>query len=220
MSKKGFVILMRMRKKKNRDTRIERCSSIIIAEPYPKSDWQNVFGNTNPIHMEIGCGKGSFIMQMVEKFPDINFIALEKCPDVAVLAMEKIIDRHIPNVRFICGDANYIEDIVSPGILSRIYINFCDPWHKKKQYKRRLTYRGFLEKYKYLLEENHGEVHFKTDNKRLFEFSLNEFCALNLKLKNITLDLHNSDFEGNIMTEYETLFSEKGMPIYRCEICF
>ncbi len=211
---------MRMRKKKNRDVRISNCSSVMICEPFPKNDWNKIFGNENPVHLEIGCGKGSFIAQMAECFPDVNFIAIEKCPDVAVLAMEKIIDRKITNVRFICGDANYLEDIVAPGVLSRIYINFCDPWHKKKQMKRRLTYRDFLVKYGKLLEEKHGEVHFKTDNRNLFEFSLNEFCALGLKLRNITLDLHNSDFEGNIMTEYEKLFSEKGMPIYRCEICF
>ncbi len=211
---------MRMRKKKNRDVRIANCSSVLITEPYPKADWNKIFGNDNPVHLEIGCGKGSFITQLAEKSPDVNFIAIEKCLDVAVLAMEKTVAKNLKNVRFICGDANYLEDIVEPGVLSRIYINFCDPWHKKKQHKRRLTYRDFLVKYQKLLEKNHGELHFKTDNRNLFEFSLNEFCELNLKLRNITLDLHNSDFEGNIMTEYETLFSQQGMPIYRCEICF
>ncbi len=211
---------MRMRKKKNRDTRISNCSSIIISEPYPANDWKTVFGNDNPVHLEIGCGKGGFITELATQNPDINYIAIEKCLDVAVLAMEKVTAKNLTNVRFICGDANYLEDIISPGILSRIYINFCDPWHKKKQFKRRLTYRDFLVKYGKLLEACHGEVHFKTDNRKLFEFSLNEFTALHLKLKNITLDLHGSDFEGNIMTEYEKLFSEQGMPIYRCEICF
>jgi len=211
---------MRMRKKKNRESRIERCDELLIHEPFPKSKWNNVFNNQNPIYMEIGCGKGGFITGLALQNPDINFIAIEKCVDVIILALEKTKNLGINNIKFILGDATILEDIIAPGELCRIYINFCDPWHKSKHAKRRLTHSNFLNMYRNLLEPVHGELHFKTDNAQLFEFSLNEFSNDNLKLRNITLDLHKSNFDGNIMTEYETLFSQQGMPIYRCEVLF
>lgn len=210
---------MRMRKKKHRNERIENCGEIVIREPFPKGKWNTVFGNENKICLEIGCGKGRFITETAKNNPDVNFIAIEKNMDVALLAMEKAQALGLENIRFICDNADLLEEIVLPGECSRIYINFCDPWHKTKHAKRRLTHRRYIEVYKKLLPAG-GEIYFKTDNKKLFEFSLNEFCDMNIKLKNISLDLHAKPCEWNVMTEYEQQFSEQGMPIYRLEAVF
>lgn len=211
---------MRMRRKKHREERMDSCSEIMLKSPFPKGEIKKVFGNENPIHIEIGCGKGGFITNLAQQNPEINYVAIEKNGDVLVLAMEKAKEKNLSNIRFIYGDATYLSDIVDSGEIKRIYINFCDPWHKSGHAKRRLTHRNYLEIYKNLLAPACGEVFFKTDNRKLFEFSLNECADLGLKMKNITLDLHNSNYEGNIMTEYEKLFSEQGMPIYRMEILF
>ncbi|MDP4118172.1 MAG: tRNA (guanosine(46)-N7)-methyltransferase TrmB [Bacillota bacterium] len=211
---------MRIRKKTNRDARLERCESIHVKNPEKyKEKWNTLFGNSNPVHLEIGCGKGSFITQLAMRNPDINYVAMEKCTDVIIMAMEKAMNLSIPNLLFINGDAGSLPEIFSNGEISRIYINFCDPWPKSGHKKRRLTYRAFLDIYKSLLPCS-GELHFKTDNRRLFEFSLNEFAGYEVKMQNISLDLHNSNFEGNIETEYEKNFSEKGFPIFRCELVF
>lgn len=211
---------MRMRRKKHREDRLDACSDIFISDINTLSgDIGKIFGNNNPLHIEIGCGKGRFMRELSERNPDINYIAIEKNLDVLVLASEKIKDAGIKNVRFIAGDASTLSEVDLKNKVERIYINFCDPWKKSRQAKRRLTHENFLNIYKEILIPN-GEVHFKTDNTKLFEFSLNSFSAYGLMMKNITLDLHASSFEGNIMTEYETLFSEKGQPIYRCEVVF
>mgnify|MGYP003526815534 FL=1 len=211
---------MRMRKKKNCAARIERCGDIRITDPENhKGKWNEVFGNDNPIHVEIGCGKGSFIVGMAKMYPDVNFIAIEKVEDVIVMAMEKAIGNEIENVRFMDLDAERIEEFFEKGEIQRIYLNFSDPWKKGKQAKRRLTHKNFLDRYKKVL--NSGDyIWFKTDNQKLFEFSLNSFCAEGFKLRNITLDLHNSDFEGNVITEYEQRFMDLGQPIYRLEATF
>ena len=208
---------MRMRKKKNCDVRMERCSNIWIKNPEEnKGKWSQVFGNNNPIHIEIGCGKGNFILGMARMYPDINFIGIEKVEDVIVMAMEKVTAAELTNVLFMDMDAERIEEFFTKGEIERIYLNFSDPWKKKKQAKRRLTHKNFLDKYKNVLNEG-DYIFFKTDNRPLFEFSLNSFCEENYKLSNISLDLHNSNFEGNVMTEYEERFSKMGMPIYRLE---
>ena len=211
---------MRMRKKKNCAARIERCGDIRITDPENhKGKWSEVFGNSNPIHVEIGCGKGSFVVGMARRYPDINFIAIEKVEDVIVMAMEKAIENEVPNVRFMDLDAERIEDFFEKGEIKRIYLNFSDPWKKNKQAKRRLTHKNFLDHYKNVL--NNGDyIWFKTDNRKLFEFSLNSFAEENYKLQNITLDLHNSNFEGNVITEYEQRFLDLGQPIYRLEATY
>ncbi len=208
---------MRMRKKKNCGARMERCSDIWIKNPEEnKGKWSSVFGNDNPIHIEIGCGKGNFILGMAKMYPEVNFIGIEKVEDVLVMAMEKVTDAELTNVLFMDMDAERIEEFFTKGEIERIYLNFSDPWKKKKQAKRRLTHKNFLDKYKNVLNEG-DYIYFKTDNRPLFEFSLNSFCEENYKLSNISLDLHNSNFEGNVMTEYEERFSKMGMPIYRLE---
>jgi tRNA (guanine-N7-)-methyltransferase len=211
---------MRMRKKKNCALRIEKCSDIRITEPEQyKGKWSEVFGNENPIHIEIGCGKGSFITGMAKMYPDVNFIAIEKVEDVIVMAMEKTMEQKITNVLFMDLDAERIEDFFEKGEISRIYLNFSDPWKKNKQAKRRLTHKNFLDRYKNVL--NYGDsIWFKTDNRKLFEFSLNSFAQENFKLSNITLDLHDSGFEGNVITEYEQRFLDLGQPIYRLEATY
>lgn len=191
----------------------------VIREPLSmKGKWKEYFKNDNPVYVEIGCGKGGFITENAKRYKDVNFVGIERQITVAGIAARKI-DENEENIAIICGYAEKLSDIFEVGEISRIYLNFSDPWPKKRWAKRRLTHRNFLESYKDVLGES-GEVFFKTDNRGLFEFSLNEFCADDWKLSNISLDLHNSDFEGNIMTEYEEKFSSKGMPIYRLEARF
>lgn len=211
---------MRMRKKKNCDIRMERCKDVWIKDPENyKGKWHELFGNDNPIHIEIGCGKGRFITETAKINPDINYIAIEKVEDVIVMAMEKAVAANLSNVVFIDMDAEMIEEVFEKGEIKRIYLNFSDPWKKNKQAKRRLTHKNFLDRYKNVLE-NSDYIFFKTDNRQLFEFSLNSFADNNFKMSNITLDLHNSGFEGNIMTEYEQRFFDLGMPIYRVEATY
>lgn len=211
---------MRMRKKKHLKERLNDCESLIINEIMDyNGDLKSVFANNNPLRMEIGCGKGGFILETAKRNPDINFIAVEKNRNVLVLAAEKIKNEGLSNVKFIAGDANLLREFNTETKCDIIYINFCDPWHKNSYRKRRLTHAQHLALWQKLLQTN-GEIHFKTDNKKLFEFSLNSFADFNMRLRNITFDLHNSDFSGNVMTEYERLFSEQGQPIYRCEAIF
>lgn len=211
---------MRMRRKKHREERLENCAEIMIQDIFEyEADLTKAFERTAPLHLEIGCGKGGFISTLAELNPDINYIAFEKNLDVLVLAAEKVAEKGLTNVRFVPGDAEALGQLSEQQSAERLYINFCDPWHKWGHRKRRLTHERYLAIYERLMK-NGGEIHFKTDNAPLFEFSLNSFSDYGMKLKNITLDLHNSRFEGNVMTEYEKLFSEKGQPIYRCEAIF
>lgn len=199
---------------------MEKCEAVWIKEPEKyKGKWSEQFKNGNPIHIEIGCGKGNFIVGMAKLHPDINYIAIEKVEDVIVMAMEKAIAAGLDNVLFMDMDAENIEEIFEKGEIRRIYLNFSDPWKKNKQAKRRLTHKRFLDRYKSVLLQG-DYICFKTDNRALFDFSLNSFAQENFKLENISLDLHNSNFEGNVMTEYEQRFSEMGMPIYRLEATY
>lgn len=212
---------MRVRKKNWAEGELSS-NKIILKDPAHKGKWHELFGNPNPIQVEIGCGKGNFITEHARKFPEINFIAIEKEPVVIVNGARKVRElneqgENLKNIFFITGNAADLRDIFEVDELSRIYLNFSDPWpNRKKWAKRRLTHKNFLNIYDSILNAS-GEIHLKTDNTVLFEFSLNEFSAENWGLKNISLDLHHSDFEGNIMTEYEMKFSSKGMPIYRLE---
>lgn len=211
---------MRMRRKKHLNERLEACNDVIIDDIFKYTgNIKTVFESDNPLHMEIGCGKGGFVLGMAKKHPDVNFIAIEKNLNVLILAAEKIQKEGIKNVKFFAGDAGILEGFKTETKADVLYINFCDPWAKKRYAKRRLTHEKQLALWKTLLKEN-GEIHFKTDNKDLFEFSLNSFSDFGMKLKNISLDLHKSNFQENVMTEYETMFSEMGLPIYRCEAMY
>ena len=215
---------MRMRKKKNCDARMERCSDIWIKEPEKyKGKWAELADFSVTIILFILKSVAVRVILrtvgMAKMYPDVNFIAIEKVEDVIVMAMEKTVAAELTNVLFMDMDAEKIEDIFEFGEIRRIYLNFSDPWKKNKQAKRRLTHKRFLDRYKAVLKQG-DYIWFKTDNKALFDFSLNSFAEENFKLENISLDLHNSKFEGNVMTEYEQRFSEQGMPIYRLEATY
>ena len=207
-----------MRKKKHGEERINACAELRISDPATMlSGLNGIFPNAQPIHMEIGCGKGKFACDMSKKYPDVNFIAVEKVPDVCCIALEKAMtqkdEREKDNIRFIIGDAKTLADNVPEHSLDCIYLNFSDPWPKKGHAKRRLTYRTFLDIYAKLLKSD-GILKFKTDNAGLFDFSLEEFEAVGADILWQTRDLHASEKNSdNVMTEYEKNFSEKGFSI-------
>ena len=181
-----------------------------------KGKWREAFGNDHPVYVEIGMGKGRFLMDMARLYPEINFIGIEKYSSVLLRAVQKLEEEELPNVRLIRMDAEDLENVFAQGELDRIYLNFSDPWPPNRQRKRRLTWRAYLEVYDEILRQQ-GDLCFKTDNQRFFEWSLQEICQFGWLIQNISLDLHNSDFEGNVMTEYEEKFSAEGYRIYRLE---
>ncbi len=205
---------MRIRKKPWEDEELSTNSHLVHDQEKYKGKWKEYFGNDNPIYAEIGCGKGKFIAQNAIENPDINYIGIERQTTIMAIAARKVSD--VENIALIRGDAETLADIFAPGELSRIYLNFSDPWPKKRWAKRRLTHRHFLDIYKELLSGDR-EIFLKTDNSVFFESSLNELCETGWRLSNISLDLHNSGYEGNIMTEYEERFVGLGQPIYRLE---
>ena len=214
---------MRMRKKKHGAERIAACNEILIDQPTQITDPQTYFSVNRPIHLEIGCGKGDFAVGMSAANPNQNWIAMERVADVACLALEKAMrakDSRPDNLRFLIGDARNASDWFLPHSVDCIYLNFSDPWPKKGYAKRRLTYQSFLEQYRNLLKEG-GLLRLKTDNEGLFLFSLEQFELCGLTVEWQTNDLHASEkAEGNIMTEYERNFSEKGQPIYSAWVRF
>lgn len=207
---------MRMRNKPWAEQELQTNQNVVKQATEYKGKWSEYFGNHNAIYIEIGCGKGRFIIENANRYKDINFIGIERQTTVVAIAARRI-EQYLPNLALICDSAAKLSDLFETGEVERIYLNFSDPWPKKRYMKRRLTYREFLQSYRHILGER-GELFFKTDNKGLFEFSLNEFCTDKWNLSNICFDLHNSEYmQDNIMTEYEQKFSEKGMPIYRLE---
>lgn len=190
------------------------------AVPNPESrkgKWAEEFGNDNPVHIEVGSGKGRFVTEMARANPDVNYIGVELSESVIVMALDRLIEAELPNVKLLNINAQDLADVFEKGEVKRVYLNFSDPWPKNRHEKRRLTFKKFLDLYKTVLPEN-GEIHFKTDNQGLFEYSLQSFSAYGMLLTFVSLDLHKSDFKGNIMTEYEEKFSKKGQRIYRCEV--
>lgn len=209
---------MRMRKKKHGEERIRACAELLIEDPSVlKGDPQAPFADkSRKLCLEIGCGKGNFAVGTAAKDHDCNIIAMERARDVCCLALEKAMaqkDTRPDNLRFIIGDADKLEEWFPEGCLDVLYLNFSDPWPKAGHAKRRLTHRNYLAKYKNLLKEG-GLLIFKTDNVGLFDFSLEEFSEFGLTVEWMTRDLHNSERAcGNVMTEYEKNFSEKGFTI-------
>ena len=209
---------MRMRKKKHSAERIGACAELLIQDPLSfGGNAAAVFAEKKPLLLEIGCGKGDFAVGLSAKFPAYNIIALERVPDVAMFALEKAMatkDARPDNLRFIIGNAEYLYDWFAPSAFDRVYINFCDPWPQKGYHKRRLTAPAFLDMYARLLVPG-GELHFKTDNTDLFDWSVDTFRAYGLDELFYTRDLHNSDKkDDNIVTEYEKHFSDLGQNIY------
>ena len=179
-----------------------------------KGTWSQVFGNDNPIRIEIGMGKGTFITTLAANNPDINYVGIEKYSSVLLRAVEKQDELQLPNLRFIRMDAEAICEVFGEGEVDRIYLNFSDPWPKERHAKRRLTSRQFLERYDAILKSD-GVIEFKTDNRPLFDFSLEEVNESKWHLVEWTYDLHHNEKMnvGNIMTEYEEKFSSEGNPI-------
>lgn len=194
-------------------------SEFVIQEPKQyKGKWHSLFGNQNPIHIEIGMGKGKFIMEQAIRNPNINYIGIEKYSSVLLRALQKREECELENLYFIRYDAEYINDIFDVEEIERIYLNFSDPWPKERHAKRRLTSKEFLNRYHHFLKKD-GLVIFKTDNRELFDFSVEEVKEAGWKMKDITYDLHKSEyFDGNIMTEYEEKFVAEGKPIHRFTI--
>ena len=208
---------MRMRKMRNLEPRMERCAAYRIEEPAThKANWRALKPDCTALWVEVGCGKGKFTAETAAANPDVLLIAVERCREAVVVAMEKAREMGLTNVFYIDMDVANIEEIFATGEIDRLFINFPDPWPRKKNAKRRLTHRGFLNKYCRVVREN-GEIHFKTDNAPLFEYSLEEFESCGLQVNALTRDLHANGITG-IMTGYEEKFHALGTPINRCEV--
>ena len=208
---------MRMRKRNNLEPRMEAASAVWIQNPEDyRGRWRELLPGAAGLRLEIGCGKGRFTVQTAQQEPEVLFIAIERVREALVLAMEKAVALGLKNVFFLSVDAERLDELFAPGEADRIYLNFSDPWPRNKNAKRRLTYRTFLEKYRRVLCPG-GEIHFKTDNEKLFAWSLEEFAQYGCLVKNVDNDLHRNGPVG-IMTEYEERFYTLGTPIHRCEI--
>lgn len=223
-----LVNFMRMRKKKNLTERLDAVKDYLyVSESEDRNfktaindkdyiDFDGWFGASQSLYLEVGCGKGRFACEYAAAHPEINLIAVEKEANVVVSACELAQQMELKNVRFIKCSAEYLERHIKQQSIERIFLNFSCPFPKKAYASHRLTHSNFLEIYKRIMKSG-AEIHQKTDNMHFFEFSLEQFSNCGFAFKNVSLDLHNSDFEGNIMTEYEQKFVEQGLPIYRLE---
>lgn len=219
---------MRMRRLKKFDERKVKVSDIMLKldigenrrfdiEVEPEYiDFAKLFGNNNPLYLEVGCGMGGFAVEFAKQHPDINLIAVEINENVIIKAAEKTLDEGIYNIRFLCVSANYLDRYIRHDSIDEMFLNFSCPYPKNRYESHRLTSPVFLEIYKRLLKKG-AVICQKTDNMHFFEYSIEQFSKANFTLSNISLDLHNSDFEGNIVTEYESKFISQGLPIYRLE---
>jgi tRNA (guanine-N7-)-methyltransferase len=209
---------MRLRHKPWAKDKLDQHPQFVVANPeMHKGNWHNVFKKNQPLHIEVGTGKGQFITGMAKANPDINYIGIELYDSVIVAALDRLIEADLPNLKLLNVNAADLGKYFTKNDVDRVYLNFSDPWPKSRHEKRRLTYKDFLKLYEDILVDG-GEIHFKTDNQGLFEYSLTSFSAYGLLLKYVSLDFHNSGYEGNIMTEYEQKFSEMGQRIYRSEV--
>lgn len=206
---------MRMRRKPNLIPRMERCAHLLIPDPTARrGSWRALKQNCRELHVELGCGKGRFTAETAAQNPDVLFVALERVNDAMVIAMERADRLGLDNVFFLSADASHLAEYFAPGEVDRIYINFCDPWPTKRHAKRRLTAPGFLRLYRDALAPQ-GSIHFKTDNRPLFDWSVEQFTACGWHLAQLTHDLHRHGPTG-VMTDYEAKFHQLGTPINRC----
>lgn len=203
---------MRQRNVKNKKEIINNSGYVVFNPNEYKNNWSKLFNNDNPIYLEIGMGKGNFILENAKRYPNINFIGIEKFDSILALALKKIDSYELDNLKVIRMDASLIEEVFNHEI-DKLFLNFSDPWPKKRQEKRRLTSSNFLKKYDNIFK-NDKIIEFKTDNRKLFEYSVISFTNYGYKLEDLSLDLHNSDYPDNIMTEYEEKFSSKNNVIY------
>ena len=213
---------MRLRNNPNANKILEEHGEFVVLNTKEHiGKWKEVFGNDNPIYIEVGMGKGDFIIENAKRYPDINFIGIEKFPSVLVGAIKKVdeLEEKLPNLRLMKEDALVLNEVFEENEIDRLYLNFSDPWPKKKHAKRRLTSDTFLPVFKHILKTE-GELILKTDNRSLFEYSLISFQQFGLDFHDVCLDLHNSEgYDDNIQTEYERKFSPFG-PIYRIVTTF
>ena len=208
---------MRMRKRNNLEPRLEACSAIHVRDGKAlRGNWRSLMPSAKALWLEVGCGKGKFTVETARQNSDVLLVAVERVQEAMLLGMEKTLQMGLKNLVFLSLDAAELEEYFADSEVDRLFLNFCDPWPRKKNAKRRLTHRSFLQKYENILAKN-GEIHFKTDNAPLFEWSLEEFEACGLEIKNLTRDLH-ADGPVGIMTGYEEKFYELGTPINRCEL--
>lgn len=204
---------MRLRKKKNAPARLERCAIYALEPEGLLERFNMVFDAARPLELELGCGKGRFVTTLAQQQPEKQFIAVERVVDCLVMAMEKARDAELSNIRFMCLDAGKLTECLPLECADVIYLNFSDPWPKSRYAKRRLTHRRMVGAYLPLLKKD-GKICFKTDNRPLFDFSLEEFRELGFRIEELTYDLHSTD-TPNVMTEYEERFSSQGVPINR-----
>lgn len=209
---------MRRRNVKNAHERLVSDSLFVLDYESHRGKWNELFSNNNPIYLEIGMGKGKFIIEHARRNPNINFIGFEKYESVIIQAPTKLREQNLelPNLRFVCADAENLEKIFDENEISKIYLNFSDPWPKKKHAKRRLTSEVFLKKYEHVLNKE-GTIEFKTDNMELFTYSLITINNQKWTYLDLSLNLHSRE-EDIITTEYEDRFSAKGNPIYYLEV--
>ncbi len=217
-----MLIVMRIRKVKGESETIAAHPEIVIPNGEElKGNWQSVFEKEQPIYIEVGMGKGQFMIGMAKQNPHLNFIGIEKFDSVMVRALEKVLEAgELPNLKLLKIDAEDLTDIFAENEVEGVYLNFSDPWPKPRHAKRRLTHENFLTRYEQITVPN-GYLRFKTDNRLLFEYSLVSVTGYGMKLEDVALDLHQREaLDWNIMTEYEEKFSAKGQPIYRLEAQF
>lgn len=211
---------MRLRNKPWAKDKLLEYPQFVVQQPETlQGNWQSRFAQNQPIHIEVGSGKGRFITEMAKLNPHINYISIEIQASVIIDVLDKQIDAQLPNLQLLHADGRDLSQYFAKGEVSRVYLNFSDPWPKKRHAKRRLTSPHFLNQYRHILIEE-GDIHFKTDNQGLFEYSLASMSQNGLAFRQVWLDLHNSDFEPNVQTEYEMKFSSKGHRIYRMEAYF
>ena len=207
---------MRLRNITGADVYIEQSEFVVQDFKEQKGKWKNIFSNENPLYIEVGMGKGRFLMDLAALNPDINYVGIEMYSSVLLRAVQKMEENTLENLRFIRMDAREIEEVFDKEEVDKIYLNFSDPWPKDRHAKRRLPSRQFLARFNNILKKD-GNLEFKTDNRDLFDFAVEEVEPAGWKIDAITYDLHNDEKmnQGNVMTEYEEKFSSKGNPIYK-----
>ncbi|MFP4946210.1 tRNA (guanosine(46)-N7)-methyltransferase TrmB [Staphylococcus pseudintermedius] len=210
---------MRMRNKPWAESYLTEHNDIVDLEAVHAHQVSEWFERQQPIHIEVGSGMGKFITTLAQQNPHINYVTIEKDKNVMIRVLDKVREHNLTNIKLLCNDAVILTDYFRQGEVDRIYLNFSDPWPKKRHAKRRLTYRSFLALYQQILRED-GELHFKTDNRGLFAYSLESMSQFGMYFTKINLNLHQEDEGDNIPTEYEHKFAEKGSRIYRVEAKF
>lgn len=212
---------MRLRNKPWAKPLIQENPQYVVTDPATlRGNWQSRFEKEQPLYIEIGMGKGRFIVEMAKKYPERNFIGLEMQTVATGIALKKQLEAKLPNLQLVCANGSGLTEFFEPNEVSGIYLNFSDPWPKNRNEKRRLTYKSFLTQYEEVMQAD-GHLEFKTDNRGLFEYSLTSLNNYGMVFDQVWLDLHQTpDVEDNVMTEYEEKFRQKGQPIYKLEAHF